>query len=65
MLLHMLDASKMTLLVFVLTLAFALPLGMLVAVGRMSKIKIISWIIQAYLLVMRGRIMRLVCLQIR
>ena len=50
----MLDASKMTLLVFVLTLAFALPLGMLVAVGRMSKIKIISWIIQAYLLVMRG-----------
>lgn len=54
MLLHMLDASKMTLLVFVLTLAFALPLGMLVAVGRMSKIKIISWIIQAYLLVMRG-----------
>lgn len=39
MLLHMLDASKMTLLVFVLTLAFALPLGMLVAVGRMSKIK--------------------------
>ena len=54
MLLHMLDASKMTLLVFVLTLAFALPLGMLVAAGRMSKIKIISWIIQAYLLVMRG-----------
>ena len=44
MLLHMLDASKMTLLVFVLTLAFALPLGMLVAVGRMTKIKIISWI---------------------
>ena len=39
MLLHMLDASKMTLLVFVLTLAFALPLGMLVAVGRMSKSK--------------------------
>ena len=44
----------MTLVLFFLTLLFALPLGMLVAQGRMSRHKWLSWPIRAYLLVMRG-----------
>ncbi len=51
---NMLEASLTTLLVFGLTLLFALPLGLVVALGRMSRFKPLSWLIQIYLLVMRG-----------
>lgn len=51
---NMLDASVVTLEVFFLTLIFALPLGLLVSAGRMSKIKIVQWPIRFYLLIMRG-----------
>ena len=54
MLMQMLEASKTTLLVFALTLVFALPLGLLVAAGRMSRFRIISGIVRIYLLIMRG-----------
>lgn len=54
MLTQMLESSRMTLALFFLTLLFALPLGMLVAQGRMSRHKWLSWPIRAYLLVMRG-----------
>jgi polar amino acid transport system permease protein len=40
--------------IFFLTLIFALPLAMAVALGRMSKNRILSGVINIYLLVMRG-----------
>ena len=40
--------------IFALTLIFSLPLGLLVAFGRMSKNKFIRKIVKDYILVMRG-----------
>ncbi|MGN1146046.1 MAG: amino acid ABC transporter permease [Acetatifactor sp.] len=40
--------------IFVLTLLFSMPLGMLVAFGRMSKIGIIRTIAKIYISIMRG-----------
>ncbi|UNT92413.1 hypothetical protein [Allobaculum sp. Allo2] len=40
--------------IFALTLIFSLPLGMIVAFGRMSKNKIISTITRIYISIMRG-----------
>lgn len=51
---QMLEASKTTVGVFFLTLLIALPLGLLIAFGRMSKVWIIQWPIRFYLLIMRG-----------
>ena len=43
-----------TLLIFCLTLLFSLPLGMVVYFGRVSRFKPLSWIIKAYISIMRG-----------
>jgi len=43
-----------TLQLFFMTLLFALPLGLLTAVIRMSRIRPVSYIMRGYLLVMRG-----------
>lgn len=43
-----------TLLIFVLTLVFSLPLGLLVAFIRMSKSKVLQWIARIYISIMRG-----------
>lgn len=43
-----------TLKIFILTLIFSLPLGVIVALGRNSKCKIISNIIKLYILLIRG-----------
>jgi polar amino acid transport system permease protein len=40
--------------IFFLTLVFALPLGLLIAFGRMSKIKVVQFIFKAYISIMRG-----------
>ena len=40
--------------IFVLTLLFSLPLGMIIALLRMSKSKVISGIIKVYISIMRG-----------
>lgn len=40
--------------IFVLTLLFSLPLGLLVAFARMSKIKPLQWITIFYISIMRG-----------
>ena len=40
--------------IFALTLVFALPLGLLVAFGRMSKNFLIRWLVKLYISVMRG-----------
>lgn len=51
---EMLNASVTTITIFFLTLLFSLPLGLLVALGRMSRFKIISYPIRLYILVIRG-----------
>lgn len=43
-----------TLQIFVVTLLLSIPLGFVVAMGRLSKIKIINKGIQSYILLMRG-----------
>ncbi len=40
--------------IFFLTLALSLPLGLLICLGRMSKIKPIAWFFKLYISVMRG-----------
>ncbi|MDR0499661.1 MAG: amino acid ABC transporter permease [Coriobacteriales bacterium] len=40
--------------IFILTLLGSLPLGLLVAFGRMSRIKPLSWLVQIYISIMRG-----------
>ena len=40
--------------IFLLTLLFSLPLGLLVAFGRMSKKKILSSVVKFYIAIMRG-----------
>lgn len=52
--LPMLSASVVSLEVFALTLLFSVPLGFPLALGRMSRIKILSWTVNVFLLVIRG-----------
>ena len=40
--------------IFFLTLLFALPLGLLIAFGRMSKFKPLSWLVKLYISIVRG-----------
>lgn len=40
--------------IFILTLLFSLPLGLLIAFGRMSKNVVLSWIVKIYIAIMRG-----------
>ena len=44
----------MSFLIFVLTLVFSLPLGLLIAFGRMAKTKLLSGIMRIYISIMRG-----------
>lgn len=48
------EGFVLTVEIFVLTLLFSLPLGMIVAFGRMSKNRIIKGIAKAYISIMRG-----------
>ncbi|MBE6594681.1 MAG: amino acid ABC transporter permease [Ruminococcaceae bacterium] len=41
-------------LIFLLTLVFSLPLGLLICFGRMTKIKPVSWLFKIYISIMRG-----------
>lgn len=41
-------------LIFVLTLIFSMPLGLLINCGRMSKLKILQWITRIYISIVRG-----------
>ncbi len=50
----MLDGFKTTLWVFTVTAIFSIPLGIIVCLLRLSKIKAISLLMQAYILIMRG-----------
>ena len=51
---NMLEASGATLGIFFLTLLFSLPLGLLLAFGRMSKLKVVNIPVKIYILVMSG-----------
>jgi len=50
----LLDGFKTSLWVFLITAIFSIPLGIIVCLLRLSRIKIISMITQAYILIMRG-----------
>ncbi len=52
--LQLLPGMAVTIEIFLITLIFSLPLGMLIAVGRMSKYKIIQLIFRIYIAIMRG-----------
>ena len=54
LLLQMLEAAQTTLGIFFWTLLISLPLGLLVALLRMSKNRVVSAITSFYILVMRG-----------
>ena len=51
---QLLEGSKLTLAVFFITLVFSLPLGLLIAVGRMSRYKLISKPIEWLIIIIRG-----------
>ena len=40
--------------IFLLTLLFSLPLGLLISFGRMSKFKPLQWVMKVYISIMRG-----------
>lgn len=51
---QMLEATLMSLRIFFSTLIFSLPLGLLVAAGRMSKVRAVNLPVRFYILLMRG-----------
>ena len=50
----MLEGSKVTLEIFFLTLMMALPLGLIVALIRLSGLGILRWAMELYIWIMRG-----------
>ena len=50
----MLEGTETTLEIFVITLVAALPLGLLASLGRISKLKPLSRLIEFYIWLMRG-----------
>ena len=51
---YMLQSTVMTLKIFVLTLAIALPLGLPIALGSNCRIKPLAWLCRLYVLIFRG-----------
>jgi len=43
-----------TIAIFILTLLFSMPLGLVIAAARMSKFKVLEWIAKIYISIMRG-----------
>ena len=54
LILQMLEGTVTSLKIFFLTLIFSLPLGFVVAKGRMSRIAPLRWIVDLYIQIMRG-----------
>ena len=50
----MLDGTQITLQIFFITLIMALPVGLLVALGRISKLRPMSLLMEFYIWLMRG-----------
>lgn len=51
---QLLQATLTTLKVFFLTLLFSIPLGLVVAKGKMSRFKLVSGLVNLYIMIMRG-----------
>lgn len=51
---QMMEGLQVTLKVFALTLILSIPLGIIVALCRLSRIKVLSKVMEIYILVMRG-----------
>ena len=54
MLMKLLEGMGVSVMIFLVTLIFSLPLGLLVSFGRMSKYPVIRTIVKVYISVMRG-----------
>lgn len=54
MLLPMLEGAKMTILLFIIAIILSIPLGFLLTLAVKSSIKVISWLANAYIYIMRG-----------
>jgi len=50
----MLKSTSVSLEVFFLTLLLSVPLALIITCGRMSKIKVLSWITNVFMLIIRG-----------
>lgn len=54
MLLQLIEGMGTSVQIFAVTLVFSLPLGLVVAFGRMSKNKLLQFLVKGYISVMRG-----------
>lgn len=54
MLPQMMEGLQITFEVFILTLVLSVPLGVIVALCRLSKVKLLSKVMEIYILIMRG-----------
>ena len=52
--LSLLDGFSMTFRIFILTLALALPLGLIISFGSMTKLKAIRWPVRTFIWIIRG-----------
>lgn len=60
----LMEGLMVSLKIFILTLIFAIPLGIIVAVLSMQKNKVISWVTRIYILIMRGTplLLQIICI---
>lgn len=54
MIIPMLEGAKITLQIFAITLIVSIPLGMLFSLARLSKIRVVRYITEIYIWLMRG-----------
>lgn len=52
--LNLLEGFKLTILIFIITLAGAMPLGLMITFGSMSKIKVVKGITKGFVWIIRG-----------
>ena len=50
----LLEGFKTTFIIFILTLLFALPLGLIISFGSMCKVKFIKWFVKTFIWIIRG-----------
>lgn len=60
----LLEGLSVSLKIFILTLFFSIPLGILVAISSMSKKRILSYLTKIYILIMRGTplLLQIICI---
>ena len=51
---QVLEGLKVTIEIFIITLILSIPLGGIIALGRISKVKILNSITEVYVLILRG-----------